>query len=100
MVILIVLVILWTPYVVTKLLRAQHARTPSPTQPETVRVEPAAPAETDTGSQDGPVWSALDDRQLTRPPPDSDDVLTAHSPDLPRVDVALRFFRPEIPSAL
>lgn len=66
MIILIVLLILWTPYVVTRLrLRAQHARTPTPTHPQQVCAEPSW-AETDAGSQDDPAWSALDDRQLTR----------------------------------
>jgi hypothetical protein len=65
MVILIVLVILWTPYLVTRLLlRAQHARTPAHTQE--VSAVPPSGARTDTGGQDGPAWSVLDDRQLTR----------------------------------
>lgn len=66
MVTLTVLVILWTAYAVTRLtLRAEHARTPTPTHPQPVCAEPSG-AQIDAGSQDGPPWSALDDRQLTR----------------------------------
>lgn len=66
MVILIVLVILWTSYLVTTLmLRAEHAGTPTPPPPQRVRAEPSR-AQIDAGSQERPAWDALDDRQLTR----------------------------------
>jgi hypothetical protein len=65
-VILIVLVILGTSYAVSRLLlRAEPARTPTPTHPQQVCAEPSW-AQIDSGSQEGPAWSALDDRQLTR----------------------------------
>ena len=64
MVTLIVLVILWTPCGVTKLLRAQHANTPIFAHPTLARAEPPVGAETRTGNQGAPVWSAVDDRQL------------------------------------
>ncbi len=64
---LIVLVILWTPFVVPRLvLRVEHARTPTPPHPRPVWAEPPSGAKTAFGSQPGPVWGALDDRQLTR----------------------------------
>lgn len=67
MVILIVLVIFWTPYVVTMLLRAQRARTPSsPGHPQLAHLELPIGATSDAGTQDVPGWGALDDRQLTR----------------------------------
>jgi hypothetical protein len=66
MVILLLFMIFWTSYAVTWLMpRAQHARTPTPTPPQPVHAEPSR-AQLDAGSHDGPVWSALDDRQLTR----------------------------------
>ncbi len=69
MVIFVVLVILGTSYAVTRLvLRAEHARTPTPTHPQQVCAELSG-AQIDSGSQDGPAWGALDDRQLTRPGP-------------------------------
>jgi hypothetical protein len=66
MIILIVLVILCTPYVLTKLLRAQHSRTPSLAYPRRAHAEPLVGAEIDTGNQNTSAWSQLDDRQLTR----------------------------------
>jgi hypothetical protein len=68
MVIPIVLVILWTSWVAMRLLLradAQHARTLTTAHPHQACAEPRR-AQTDAGSQDGPAWSALDDRQLTR----------------------------------
>ncbi len=65
MVILILLAILWMPYVVRMLLRAQHARTPSSVPPQRAHVQPPLGAATDTAAQHA-AWSALDDRQLTR----------------------------------
>ena len=65
MIILLLLAICWTPYVVTKLLRAQHAHTPHPAGPTRAHTAPSAGADTNTGTQHG-AWSALDDRQLTR----------------------------------
>lgn len=63
MVILIVLVILWTPYVVTRLmLRAQHSRTPAPAHPPQAYAGPPSGADTPSGCPYGPLWSALDDR--------------------------------------
>ena len=66
MVILIVLVILCTPYVLTKLLRPQHIRTPSPAYPRRPHTEPPVGAEINDGNQNTSAWSPLDDRQLTR----------------------------------
>jgi hypothetical protein len=67
MIILIALVILGTPYLVTRLmLRAQHARTPTAARPPQAYAGQPSGVGTDAGSQDGPAWSAVDDRQLTR----------------------------------
>ncbi len=67
--IFILLVIVGTVYAVSRLMPgAQHARTrphPTPTYPHQVWAEPSG-AQIDAGSQDGPAWGALDDRQLTR----------------------------------
>lgn len=65
MVILVVLAILWTPYVAALLMRrSQRGRTPAHLRPQPGRAEPSG---ADLGAaQDGPVWSALDDLQLTR----------------------------------
>lgn len=67
MIVLMMLVFLWMPYVITKLLpTAQQARTPTRDDSQLARVEPLRPAGCDTGGQDGQLWTALDDRQLTR----------------------------------
>ncbi|PZS28055.1 MAG: hypothetical protein DLM58_17755 [Pseudonocardiales bacterium] len=68
MIVLIMLVIFWAPYVVTRLmLRAQHVRTRTPAaHPRQACTGPSSGAQSDAGSQDGLAWSALDDRQLTR----------------------------------
>lgn len=63
---LILLVILWAPYLVARFLRAQRARTPTPSLPQRAWGGLPRKAQTDTGSQYGPAWSALDDLQLTR----------------------------------
>lgn len=63
---LIVLVLFCAPYLVTRLLRAEQARMSAPARPQGAWTEPASKAQTDTGSQDGLSWSALDDLQLTR----------------------------------
>ena len=65
MIVLIVLVILWTPYVVARLLQAQHARTPTTAHPHAAE-EPQGNGASDTTNQMATAWSALDDRQLTR----------------------------------
>lgn len=67
MVLLILIVIVWTPYAVPKLLQllsVQDSSTPSSTPPRQARAEP--PAGTHTFGQDVPAWSALDERQLIR----------------------------------
>ncbi len=67
MVNLIVLVIVWIPFVISRLLlRAQHARTLTSTPPKHVSNQPPSGLDASTGRQDEPTWSALDDRQLTR----------------------------------
>jgi hypothetical protein len=72
MIVLAMLVFLWMPYLITRLLRT--AALP--------RAEPPRPAHSDSPSQDGQSWSALDDRQLTRllmdsaPPTTSEQDLT------------------------
>jgi hypothetical protein len=66
MVIVILLMAVWTPYVVMRLLRAQHARALSPTNPQLARTELPTGTRTGTASQDQPGWTALDERQLTR----------------------------------
>jgi hypothetical protein len=63
MAILVLLVLLWTSYVVTRLLRAQHV---SSTAHSPKAGATPSDVEPGTGSQDGPAWSALDDYQLTR----------------------------------
>ena len=66
MIVVIWLVILWTPYLVMRLLHAQHARIPTTARPYGARTEPPTGVTTDATSQDEAAWSALDDRQLTR----------------------------------
>ena len=67
MVIVIALVVFGTPCMVTMLLiRARRARTSTAAHSQAECAEPLGEAETYTGSHDGPAWSALDDRQLTR----------------------------------
>lgn len=56
MIVLAILIFLWMPYLVTRLLRTV----------EPARAEPPRPAGNNDPSQDEPSWSALDDRQLTR----------------------------------
>jgi hypothetical protein len=63
--IILLLAICWTPYVITRLLRAQHAQTPNPARPTKAHGAPSTGADTETAVQHG-AWSALDDRQLTR----------------------------------
>lgn len=65
MIILVVLVILWTPYVAALLmLRGQHGRTPARAGPQLGRAEPSG-ADLDAASRHVSAWSALDDLQLT-----------------------------------
>jgi hypothetical protein len=64
MVILVALAILATPYLVARVLRTQHASTPRTAHPQEARAEVSGVA--GSASHDGPTWSALDDRQLTR----------------------------------
>jgi len=66
MVILIALAIFCTPYVLTKLLRAQHIRTPSLAYSRRRHAGPPVGAEINTGNQNTSAWSQLDERQLTR----------------------------------
>lgn len=66
MVILIALVFLWTPYAVWKVLRARDAGTPSPVQQQPAGARSLGGVQPWTITDDGPVWTALDDRQLTR----------------------------------
>lgn len=63
MFVLAMLVFLWMPYLIARLLRTAAL----------ARAEPPGPARSDTPGQDGQSWSALDDRQLTR-------LLTASAP--------------------
>lgn len=65
MVILVVLAILWAPYLVALLVFGPHpARTAAPSSAHPAWAEPSR-ADLDE-AQDGLRWSALDDRQLTR----------------------------------
>ncbi len=66
MAILSVLLILWTFYAVLKPTCNQGTRTPSPAHLQPAWAEPPNGLETQAGGQDGPAWSALDDRRLTR----------------------------------
>lgn len=63
MVILIALAILGTPYLVTKLLPAQHYRTKHTDQPQEADAELSGVI--GIATYDRPTWSAPDDRQLT-----------------------------------
>jgi hypothetical protein len=64
--ILVVLVLLWTPYVATLLWpRAHSKRRPALVPPRQARAEPSG-ADLEAGSSHGPAWGALDDLQLTR----------------------------------
>lgn len=56
MIVLAMLVFVWMPYLITRLLRTAAL----------ARVAPPGPARSDDPGQDGQVWTALDDRQLTR----------------------------------
>ncbi len=67
MIILLILLIFWMPYLKTRLLpTAQQTRTPTKNASEQVHAEPPRLVQGGTGSQDWQTWSALDDRQLTR----------------------------------
>ena len=75
MIILLFLLILWTPYVVSTMLRAQQNRSPIHIDLQTVPAYQGQ-AETDLDLRSGAAWSALDDHQLTR-------LLTDSSPRTP-----------------
>ncbi|MEO7126643.1 MAG: hypothetical protein ABI382_10410 [Nakamurella sp.] len=66
MAILIVLVILWTPYLMLTLVRATNPRTPTAAHPQWSSEEVPNRALAGTGSPNGSAWTALDERQLTR----------------------------------
>jgi hypothetical protein len=56
----------WIPYVATRALRARQARPLRTDHSDEAPAEPLSAALTDSVRQDGPSWTALDDRQLTR----------------------------------
>lgn len=56
MIVLAMLVFVWMPYLITRLLRTAAL----------ARAEQSSPARADIPGHDGQVWTALDDRQLTR----------------------------------
>jgi hypothetical protein len=66
MVILVALVIIWAPFLTAKLLLAKRANAAQPHPSRSSRTQPPSGAKSETSRHDGPVWTALDDRQLTR----------------------------------
>jgi hypothetical protein len=66
MAILILLVILLTSHVLRKLLLARPANASRLTRPQSACKRPPAGEQSATGSQGRPLWTALDDHQLTR----------------------------------
>lgn len=66
MFILVVLVLLWTPYVATLLWPGAHStRRPAFVLARQARAEPSG-ADLEAANPHGPAWGALDDLQLTR----------------------------------
>jgi hypothetical protein len=67
MVTLLILLILWVPYLIKRLLPdAQQTRTPIQYDSQQAAAERQHRARSLTDGQDGQSWSALDDHQLTR----------------------------------
>lgn len=67
MICLMIVVILWMPYLIRLLLpAAQQVRIPTRSSSPQVRAEPPRLVQGGTGGQAGQSWSALDDHQLTR----------------------------------
>lgn len=63
--IVVLLMILWMPFVEAKLLPATHASTSPFANARSAAARPRNPVGAETITDDGPVWSALDDRQMT-----------------------------------
>jgi hypothetical protein len=66
MVILVALVILWTPFLTAKMLLARRANAAGTPRPQSSRTQPPSGLASEPCHYDRSLWTALDDRQLTR----------------------------------